>query len=299
MSAGTLWMKIRNAWSKVTAVILLLTAAAGILYEILHKIGFEQLTDKVANPGEVLIVLVSLLCGGLGAERLLVLGDIEESIKSADSERAQIKAKVEEIATELGVVEKAEVDIARHVSSLGKAELLISKDEIEAAACKLVDSCGDNERIRATSQYFPVIGTESHCGDPMSEVYFMTLAERLKRAKPGSSIEYQVVLPASLQGKAFMAESKRKIFETLGVSGRVATLYARASWPFELLIGGRSMIIAFPGGTNQPTYEMAILVTDDIFVKKANEWFLEVVRKEAQTQGPAASSAPGPRSKKV
>lgn len=290
--AEGIWRKIRNAWSKISALILLFTAAAGISYEILHKIGAEHLTDRIAHPQEVLIILVSLLCGGLGAERLLVLGDIEESIRAADSQRATIIATIQEVAREVGVVESFEKDLAKSVHGLSKASLLIGKDDIESEACRLVNSCGDNDKIRATSQYFAGEKDSSESEDPLSASYYNTIAERLKRARPGSSLEYQVILPAyPIASKGKFPESARQCFHDPAIAKRISTLYARGSWPFELLIGGKSMIIAFPGNTNRPTYEMAIVVTDDLFVQKANEWFLEVVKRDTQNQ--LESSNPG------
>jgi hypothetical protein len=264
--------KIRDAWSKISAAILLLTAAAGIGYEIFHR-GISEI-DK--NPVDVLIILVSILCGGLGVERLLVLSDIEKGVKTTEENCSDILTKVRDIAEKLGAVGGVEADIREKVGSLNKVKLLIDKDEMEEAACRLVKSCGDNDKIRATSQYFP--GAEN--GDPLSDTYFRTISDRLKQAKAGSTIEYQVVLSASSEDKEKRPGKKWEFFETPVVSKRVRTFYAKGSWPFELLIGGKSMNIAFTGGTECPAYEMAIEINDENFVKRSHEWFLEMIRRD-------------------
>jgi hypothetical protein len=89
-----------------------------------------------------------------------------------------------------------------------------------------------------------------------------------------------VVLQNHSTSKNTHSGEKWKFLNTPDVSKRVKIFYAKSYWPFELLIGGKSMNIAFAGGTEAPAYEMAIEINDESFVRKANEWFLEMIRRE-------------------
>ena len=166
MSKSGLADTLRKWWANASAIILLLIAAFGAIYDALHRLGFEEILGRFATPEQVLIGLVALLCGGLGAERLLTLKKIESDIEDAQIQRATIVKDLERVAHDIGKlltkVEKlrAEIitdfkdtgrkedDIFAAVKQINRAEALVGPHEIEEAALRLVDECDDSEKIK-------------------------------------------------------------------------------------------------------------------------------------------------------
>jgi hypothetical protein len=276
-------------WETTSAVVLLIVAGLGIIYDVLHRFGTREFVHSLASPEEVLILLVALLCGGLGAERLLTLRKIEVSIKEANKQRSNILATVNRISDKLGKLQRTvkeelqdvgetEGNLISAVNKINKAESLIGTKAVEDAARKLIEDCSDSDKIRATGQYRP--------DDQLSKQYFMTIANKVKRAKQNQGdMQYQVIMPARSGSDRESLDERRRVFKEEGIEDRLIIRYAKHPWPFEVLIGGRSMIIALLGAGEKPPYEVAIKITDSEFVEKVSEWFREVAWGEEANRG--------------
>jgi hypothetical protein len=265
--------KIRKFAGNISAVVLLVFAGLGIIYETVHRFAPTFLP---VSPEEALIFLVSLLCGSLGIERLTTLRTIEANIESASTDRKNIFDEVKQISGKLGKligyvrdVKRREGDIINAVDKINSVEVLLGTKAVEDAACLLIEDCDDRAQVKATSQY--------HIVEGLSNNYLKKVANRVKRAKDNrGDMEYHVILSADMPSEKALQE-REEAFKCAGVEDRLVVRYAKQPWPFEVLIGGHSMIIALLGGANRPTYDLAIRIKDPEFVEKASNWFGEVI----------------------
>jgi hypothetical protein len=272
-----------------SAIVLMTIAGMGVLYEVLHR--FTTL-DKHFIPEEALIFLVSILCGGLGAERLLTLKKIEDDIEKAREQRLALIKKTDQISTGVGellrstgnlrvetvddlkAILKGEKDIITGLKRIIRAEALIGTSQIELAATQLVDGCEDDDRIKATGQY--------RFGDGLSHAYFQRVADRVARAKKNNgSMEYWVVVASTGVGKLSDDDPRIMAFKRGHIRDRLHMRSVKHSWPFEVLIGGHSIIVALLSGDVKSKYEAAVKITDPDFVKSAENWFGDVVWADA------------------
>jgi hypothetical protein len=270
-------------------MVLMTIAVMGLLYEVLHR--FTTL-DTHFIPEEALIFLVSILCGGLGAERLLTLKKIEDDIELAQEQRLALIKKASQISIGVGellrstgnlrvetvddfkAILKGEKDIITGLKRIIRTEALIGTHQIESAAKQLVDECDDNDRIKATGQY--------RFGDGLSHAYFQHVADRVARAKKnGGSMEYWVVVASTGVGKLSDDDPRIMAFERANIRDKLQMRSVKHSWPFEVLIGGHSIIIALLSGDAKSKYEAAVKITDPDFVKNAADWFGDVVWADA------------------
>jgi len=293
MKRVPIFEKLRKLWATASAVSLIFIALAGIAYDLIHRFGGHDLLSRLATPEQVLIMLLALLCGGLGAERILTLKKIEMDIETAQEQSTTLMNNVDrmmhdfhglatrfgklrtEIVADLETVEQQEEDIITAVKRINTTEALIGTKEIEAAACKLLDECGDGEKIKATGQY--------RTGDGLSEDYFKYVASRVARAQQNKGgMEYHVVVAAQTSKPEEVEDERIRVFKGAHIQDRLRMRTARHPWPFEVLIGGHSMIIALLGGETKAKYEIAVKITDPEFVEKAAEWYREVAWEGAE-----------------
>lgn len=298
MNRLKLLQKVRQWWEAASAIILMSVAVVGIVYGGLHVTGHEVLR-RLATPEEVIVFLVSILCGGLGAERLITLKKIGDDIESAQEQRTALVAQADrivqdvdklftklarlrtEIVKDFKDVERLEDDIMVAVKRINKAEALVGTHEIEGAAKKLLDECDDSEKIKATGQY--------RVGDGLSSDYFLHVAERVARARNNQgSMEYHVVVHSPDFEGPKEVDDRVKAFADAKVQDRIKLRSAAHPWPFEVLIGGHSMIIALLGGEDKSKYEIAVKITDADFVQKATDWYREIAWEGADRIGPSA-----------
>ncbi len=275
-------MRKRLLWllESASAIILFLAGVLGIIYDILHRFGLQTFTDFLGDPEEAIILLISLLCVGLGIERLFNLRKIEEkieaSIENAAKERKHIldetltvSQKIVRLRADLKGAEKKGGVLIDAIGRINKAKPLVGTNAIEAAAIRLVKECSDSDHIKATGQY--------HAIDGLSADYFAAIAERVQQAKRNrGDMEYHVILPPKSFSDEAINDERAKAFLEAGVQDRLITRRAKHPWPFEILIGRHSMIIALCGGTKRQLYELAVKITDHDFVEKAGDWFGEV-----------------------
>jgi len=284
---------LRKWWAITSAVILLMIAALGFLYDSFDRFGGHDIVSHWVSTEQVLVFLVALLCGGLGAERLLTLRKIENDIGVAQKQRtvliekaSQISHDIERIAVRIGklraeiVVDlkdagRLEEDIFTAVKRINKTEVLVGPHEIEVAARMLLDECDDSEKIKATGQY--------RVGDGLSTGYFQHVAERVSKAqKNQGSMEYHVVVSSAEAGPSHEDDERVKAFSDANLRERLKMRGVKHPWPFEVLIGGHSMIIALLGGDTKSKYEIAVKITDPDFVEKASDWYREVAWEGAE-----------------
>lgn len=290
--------RVRKWWEALSALVLLAVAAGGILYDVIHRFGGKELVSKLALPEEVLILLVALLCGGLGAERLIVLRKIEASIDKATKDRKTILTDVTKVSLDilqlskdigqvskviertrkqilvgLNELAKGEGEIKTAVSKIDTAEALLGAKDIEDAARNLIDLCDDSDTIKATIQ--------SRDRDPLSEQYDKTLVGRVLRAKQNKgNMKYHLLVFGGPGSGAGSAEERRRLFQEADIGERLFIRRAKHQWPFEVLIGGDTMIIALVGDT----YEVAVQVTDPDFIERASEWYKDIEWGEADRE---------------
>jgi len=100
--------------------------------------------------------------------------------------------------------------------------------------------------------------------------------------KKHGSMDYHVVV-ASPKGDEPRADDERvKAFRDANVGERLIMRGVPHPWPFEVLIGGHSMIIALLGGDKEARYEVGIKITDPEFVEKAAEWYGAAIWESAE-----------------
>jgi hypothetical protein len=291
MSQSSLLEMLRNWWATVSAYILLTIAGTGILYDAFHRFGDHKILGELATPEQVLILLVALLCGGLGAERLLTLRKIERDIAHAHVQRTKLMADVQKtsehvdslisrvgtiranIVADLKAVGKTEQAIMSAVKLINKTDVILGIQNIETAATQLIDDCSDNAKIKATGQY--------RAYDGLSRSYFEHLANRVVRAKRNhGTMEYFAVVASTPQGMKHH-DQRVEIFSATNIVDRLHMRTINHTWPFEVLIGGHCMIIALRGGEMTDNYEVAVKVSDADFVETALNWYATEVWETA------------------
>jgi len=286
MSKSAFVAKLRELWDSASAYTLLTIASLGILYDVLDRLGLNHIIDPIGRPEQVLILLVAALCGGLGAERLLTLRDIQTDIKEAKSQRegiiaeqSRISGNIEQLLHKLEALRadmvarlkgtgRKEDDIMAAVKWINKTELLANDHEIEAAALRLIDDCDDNDTIKATGQY--------RTQDGLSREYYQHLADRVAKAKKHhGSMALNVIVSLPMPDEREEDEHIRA-FRDAKVEERLIMRFAQQRWPFEVLIGRRSMIIAVLGGEKKSKYEVGVRISDEAFVATASDWYRQV-----------------------
>jgi len=278
---------VRTLWNLTSTLILLVVASGGgLLYEVLYRFGDHEALAKHVVPEEVMIFLISLLCFGLGTERVLTLRKIEDDIEIAQDARTKLIADVHELLTssaklrteivgDFKAIVKGEKDILSGLNRIVKTEALFGSRQIESAARELISECDDHEKIKATGQY--------RAGDGLSLAYFRHLAERVARAKKNEgSMEYDVAVASVEGGAPSNDDARMKAFHEAGLDDRLNMRIVKHPWPFEVLIGGHSIIIALLSGDSTSKYEAAVKITDPGFVEDAADWFRDVVWASAE-----------------
>jgi hypothetical protein len=272
--------RMRTWGGTSSAIVLLIVAALGILYDGFHRFGPKEHVYSLASPEEVLIFLTALLCFGLGTERLLTLHKIEDIVQKASRQREILLERVDRLLKELGTlqstvtgefndVERSEEDLLSAVSKINTAESLIGTKAIEDAAINIIKDSKDNDNITATNQYREE--------DALSEVYEKAIAERVEKAKKNEGdMEYRLIVPARSDSNSELEDRRRKIFREKQIEERLIIKHAKQPWPMEVFIVGNEMIIALRGGSQRATYEVAVRINDPEFVEKASEWYREV-----------------------
>ena len=146
-------------------------------------------------------------------------------------------------------------------------------------ARKLIDACDDSEKIKATGQYT--------VSDSLSQRYFEYVADRVAEAKKrDGSMEYHVVVAPRESGESRGEDARLTAFGGLGIRDLLTMKSVEHPWPFEVLIGGHSVIIALLGGKAESKYEAAVKITDPVFSKEAAEWFRDVIWSKAKEMSP-------------
>lgn len=272
--------RMRTWGGTTSAIVLLIVAALGIIYDGFHRFGPGEHAYSVASPEEVLIFLIALLCFGIGTERLLTLHKIEDTVRKASSQREILLEKVDRILKELGTlqstvrgefddVERSEEDLLSAVYKINTAESLIGTKAIEDAAINIIRDSKDDDHITATNQYREE--------DALSEAYEKAIADRVVRAKQNQGdMEYRLIMPARSDSTSELEDRRRKIFREKRIEERLIIKHAKQPWPLEVFIVGNEMIIALRGGSPRATYEVAVRINDPKFVEKASEWYREV-----------------------
>jgi len=253
-----------RGWSATaSAICIIAIGLVGLAYDALHRMKLAWIAG--AQPEEALIFLVCFICFGVGAERLLTLRNIENNMQTAQKQRSVLAKKTELIAHDVGII----------AGQIKRIEALDGLEEIEAAATKLIKDCRENDKIKATSQY--------GSSDALSPEYFKHLAQHVAEAKKKhGSMDYHVVV-ASPKGDKPRAEDERvKAFKNANIGERLIIRGVPHPWPFEVLIGGHSMIIALLGGDKEARYEVGIKITDPEFVEKAAEWYGATIWESAK-----------------
>lgn len=265
---------------KAFALTFLIAGVIGFAFEVLHICfsGWEFL-DK--NGEGVLILLVSLLCGGLGLERLLILRKVRATIETIHEKQGALITKVTGISTTVAEIERRQIEELAAVRKLNQAESLIGTNEIEEAALEIIKRSEDDDDIKATNQY----GSEG-----LSENYVKAIADRVKKAdEKGGNMEYQVIMPAKTGSVDEVEDIRRTVFSEQKIEDKLIERHAKHPYPLEVLIVGHSMIIALRGGGSRRTYDVAIKITDPKFVEKAANWFTEIAWSDAETDTKPAS----------
>jgi len=256
-----------HSWTSLTTGgVLIANGALAFLYDTVRRLFPKY---AVLSPEEALIFFVAFLCVSLGAERFLTFKDIEADIKKSREKLGAMDKRTAHMSTDLDA-------LVSRVRRFNRGEILIGHTEIEAAAHKLIDSSDDSARIKATGQHTAT--------DSLSHKYFEHLAERVAHAKKNKgTMEYHVVVSSGAR-EPEGEDPRVKLFRDRHIRDRLMIRTVAHPWPFEVLIGGQSMIIALVGGRNESKYEAAVRITDPAFTEKAAEWFHDVVWSGAEAQ---------------
>lgn len=281
--------QLHNYLEDMNAKSLIIIGSLGIIYDLGHRFGGEHLLNKLASPEQVLIAMIALFCAGIGFERLLTLRRLSNQLEQAHLKRIEILRVQREIKSEIGNLKTGVVEVRRKenalidaVGSINTAEPLIGPQKIGNAAVKLVEECTKEDKIMATGQY--------SYKDELPKTYFKKIVEKVSDAKAkGGAMQYQVVLPAVGDQYSDSTDIRKEVFKEAQVEERLTIRRASNPMPYEILIGGQSVIIALLG-ESRSDYQLAVKITDRDFVKHASEWFKDV---------PWANAKPETREKNI
>ena len=257
------------------AVLMLLAAAAAIVYQILEKTGSVKVTGQ---PVDVLLLLVALLTAGSGLQRLLNIQGIEDSISDVDARTLSIQEEARSAHKEslefLRLIEKEETELATAVEGMSDADILIGKKQIEIAAINLIDSCSEHDTIKATGQYLSA--GEAQAGSGLSEQYYSAIARKVSLASEDrGTMVYKVIVPSEpLELRELAVKKRFRAFEEANIPDRMKVRYSSFRWPIEILIAGQGMIIAF-SGKDDLDYNVGIRITNAGFLEHMKDWYLE------------------------
>lgn len=273
--------KIERFWDGVSAYLSMLIGGLGLAYEAWHRFeSLNELKRPVAGE-EVLILLVSFLCLGLGVERLLVLRKIRAGVRDAQQERQSIKKMTAVILRNLGSLERnIDTDFKRlleeeqglelALTSMSHAEVISGTQRIEVAAKLLIRNTDKDEDVLATGQYH------------LPESYFKYVAKRVHQAvRDGGDMKYYVILNEEKNKSDGMRSSA---FEELGIAEKLVSKFVDRPWPFEALIGSNSVILALPQASKDQSFIVALKIDDKEFVGRARRWFNEVLWLQAKNR---------------
>ena len=265
----------RERVDNISAALMVLAAVAAVIYQIFEKTSWLPV---VGEPIDVLLFLVAMLTAGTGLQRLLHIQDIGNCVRRIEQKTEEIASDTtlgrEKMLVMLQAIDRGEAELAHTVEGMNSAEILIGKKQIEIAAINLIDNCTEHDSIKATGQYFAPGSAETGTG--LSDSYYRAIARKVALASESQgTMVYKVILPGEpKEERAAAADRRRVFFEELDVPDRMKVRYSVFTWPIEVLIAGKGMILAF-SGKDGLKYNVGVKITDADFLDHMRDWYLE------------------------
>ena len=135
-------------------------------------------------------------------------------------------------------------------------------------------------RIMATGQYF------------LTADYSRSIAERVHQAvEAQGDMDYRVILNAA-HGERNAA--RLDTFVKFGIPEKIRYKFVDHPWPFDVLIGGNSVMLALPYEIEECSYMAAVKIDDQKFVGCARMWFEKVLWLQAKAGSINPAKSPNP-----